>query len=166
MNLSTDGQTDGWTDEQIRWNQYTLYKIAVGYNTLVTDNYILEISRTITWGSWCLKSLVTRFVQTNKPQLVQTYKKERKQFCIPSPLWGKTPVTGGFPTQRASNAESDSMSWHHQIHIMWWQNCHDDDLKTKSSWCQLFHHWRELFVLAVMPKLASWGLSVFIDGSL
>ena len=33
---------------------------------------------------------------------------------IAVPLWGETTNTGGFPTQRASNVESVSMSWYHE----------------------------------------------------
>ena len=39
------------------------------------------------------------------------------KLCITDPLWGNPPVTGGFPSQRASNAESVSMWRHHgQFH--------------------------------------------------
>ena len=36
-----------------------------------------------------------------------------RKMCILDPLWGETLVIGGFPTQRASNAESIPIPWHH-----------------------------------------------------
>ena len=33
----------------------------------------------------------------------------------PGLSWGNTPVTGGFPSQRASNEESFSMAWRHHV---------------------------------------------------
>ena len=45
-------------------------------------------------------------------QLVQADIKESIKICI-SPLWGVQPVTIKFSSQRASYAESFSMSWRH-----------------------------------------------------
>ena len=35
---------------------------------------------------------------------------------ITGPLWGESTITGGFPSQRHSNAENISMSWSHHEH--------------------------------------------------
>ena len=39
--------------------------------------------------------------------------KNASRLCIIGHLWGNPPVTDGFPSQRASNVESVSMSPHH-----------------------------------------------------
>ena len=36
------------------------------------------------------------------------------------PLWGEPPVTGGFPSQRASNTENVSIWWRH--HVLNWRH--------------------------------------------
>ena len=43
------------------------------------------------------------------------------KLCIAGSLWGKPPVTGGFPSQRASDVERVSMSWcHHAFQTGEW----------------------------------------------
>ena len=42
---------------------------------------------------------------------VQADIKENINVRVIGPLWGESPVTGGFPSQRASNAESVSVAW-------------------------------------------------------
>ena len=43
------------------------------------------------------------------------------KLCITVPLWGNPLVSGGFPSQRTSNAEHIFMSWH--CHIDWLIRC-------------------------------------------
>ena len=42
--------------------------------------------------------------------------RRKHQSCALLALCGESPVTGGFPSQRASNADSASMSWRHHVH--------------------------------------------------
>ena len=94
----------------------------------------------VTWAWWCLKSLAIRlfvqnFVQNNNKgtrlsvqKLVQCNSKGTSKFHITG-LWeGNPTVTGGFPSQRISNAETVFMSWRHNetgcsiksdFHIPW-----------------------------------------------
>ena len=75
----------------------------------------------VTWTSWGLKSLTTRWFAQ---QIVQTNKE-----YITNPLWWESTAVFviGFhveatvrsPSQRASNAESVSISWrHYASHFM------------------------------------------------
>ena len=58
-------------------------------------------NRVITVTSQRLKSPTTpRLFQP----FFQTYMKETAKPGATGPLWGESPVTGGFPSQRASNA--------------------------------------------------------------
>ena len=43
--------------------------------------------------------------------------KKTSKLRITGPLWRKSPAIGAFASQRVSNAESGSLSWHH--HEMW-----------------------------------------------
>ena len=47
------------------------------------------------------------------------------------------PVTSGFPTQRGSNAESVSMSWHHHAAICVLEKGHYDDVKMDAMASQI-----------------------------
>ena len=52
---------------------------------------------------------------------VQTQIKENSKASRHWPLW---PVTGGFPSQRASNAENVFIWWsHHDDNVMKWKHC-------------------------------------------
>ena len=42
-------------------------------------------------------------------------RKKLSKVRITGSLWGNCPVTGGFPTQRASNAECVSILWHQHV---------------------------------------------------
>ena len=47
--------------------------------------------------------------------------KKISKLCVTG-LWeGNPPVTGGFPSQRASNAENISICWRHHVWtVLWW----------------------------------------------
>ena len=78
------------------------------------ENMIL-LQRHMTWALWFLKSLTTWLLVQ---KLVQSNYKVTPKFCITGSLWREfnSPVTGGFPTQRASNVKSDStLGCHHKI---------------------------------------------------
>ena len=84
-------------------------------------------------GSWCddMGCWNTCDISHNTLQNVVTW----KTFCITGPLWGES--IGGFPSQRASNAESISMSYCH--HTCTWcccaKSCHAY-LWSLKHWCQ------------------------------
>ena len=94
----------------------------------------------VIWKSSCLKSTETQlFYLTVCSYWHQTYPK----VPIIGTLWGKTPLAGGFHSQRASNAESGSMSWRHYgyrasvvataIGTKWWRH----HFETFSQWLAL-----------------------------
>ena len=53
------------------------------------------------------------------------------------PLWGKPPVTDGFPSQRANNKENVPFWWRHHVVQTHWINPHG-----KRDWCFLNEHTR------------------------
>ena len=86
------------------------------------------ITMTVLWARWCLKSLACRlfaqpFVQV---QITENIKTPRHR-----PLWWQS---GGFPSQRASNAENVSIWWRH--HDWWKTHSRHPHLTTNSS-----KHW-------------------------
>ena len=85
--------------------------ISVCMNRCQTDTGIY-----LTSLKWCYISshqqLYCLFHSLFKP----TTKKTSKLY-ITDPLWGNPPVTGRFPSQRATNVERISMSWHHHMKI-------------------------------------------------
>ena len=61
----------------------------------------------VTWASWLLNSpLIRMFVH----QLAQANHKETSNPRINGPLWKESPITGGFPPQKASDKENVSKS--------------------------------------------------------
>ena len=92
-----------------------LWKIST-FAESVTDKFCLcylyvsdsKPLKCITVASWCFKSSAFGlFVQ-----VAQASNKENMKALPPLALCeGNPPVTGGFPSQRASNAERGSMSW-------------------------------------------------------
>ena len=73
-----------------------------------------NITVTSNWALWHLKSPATQmFIQPFKLTSNKTSKATVLVLCEGNPL-----VTGGFRTQRASDAESVSMSWrHHEMFV-------------------------------------------------
>ena len=84
----------------------------------------------LSWNMFCTKSqlepvqsvlIITVMSVTSNltfvQQLVQTNIRGSPPYWS---LWGKLPMTGGFPSQRASNAEIISMLWRH--HVSSWED--------------------------------------------
>ena len=100
-----------------------LYHILLWFSILifihVLQDHLIDLEAIIHIGAIviirCLKSLATRqFVQ----QLAQINNiKTPPKSRISGPLWGIPSVTGGFPSQRASNTESVSISWRRHISL-------------------------------------------------
>ena len=75
------------------------------------ENYNTNVAWTSYGALWGLKSPVSRlfaqpFIQSHNNQEIM---KAPRHW----PLWGES--TGGFPSQRASNAENDSIWWRHHV---------------------------------------------------
>ena len=49
-------------------------------------------------------------------RLFRCISKKASKLCVTGLCEGNSPVTGGFPAQRAINAENVSISWHHNVH--------------------------------------------------
>ena len=83
--------------------------------------------------TWCLKWLETRsFVQSrSRKQRRQHHKSASLALCD-----GNPPVTGGFPSQRASNASSVSMSWH--LHIIGFHSW--NPIRSNIPSCMIVYH--------------------------
>ena len=62
---------------------------------------------------WCHTERDWAFIQT----FVQPRIKENIKVPGHWPLWGNSPVTGEFPTHRASNIEIVSIWWHHDMQL-------------------------------------------------
>ena len=45
--------------------------------------------------------------------------RKHQSSALQAPCEGNPPVTGGFPSQRASNAENVSIWWRHHVHHCW-----------------------------------------------
>ena len=54
------------------------------------------------WVSWCFRSPAT---QQCVQSLVEANNKQHNKALVTGPLWGESTMTGGLPSQRASNAE-------------------------------------------------------------
>ena len=74
----------------------------------------------VTCGSWLLH--FHEHCVLNHPQidcllnnLFRLATKKNQSSALLPPLWDNPSVTGGFPWQWASNAESVSLSWHHHV---------------------------------------------------
>ena len=76
---------------------------------------IIDITVT-SWARWRLKSPASRLF-TQPFVLAQI--KENIQTPRHWPLWEEPPVTGGFPSQRISNAQNISISWRHHDDYIW-----------------------------------------------
>ena len=96
--------------------------------------------------------------------------------CIASPLWGNPPIYSGFPSQRASNTESISMSSCHELKLRQRQISffrifsslfpivHHRDLSVygPSQWktplqCNIISHWLSPYPEGSLPPAASWS---------
>ena len=76
--------------------------------------YVFVLSNTLQWrhnGRDCVSNHQPHDCYTQA--FIQAH--IRENIIVPRhwPLWGIPPVTGGFPSQRASNAENVSISWRH-----------------------------------------------------
>ena len=92
-------------------------------------NFFLEwwFKLSVTSLSWWMCSLQWRHNERDgvsnhrRPDclLNRLHKHRLKNIKAPRhwPLWGEQPVTGGFPTQRASNAENVSIWWCHHVKL-------------------------------------------------
>ena len=70
------------------------------------------ITATPYWKRWRLKSRASRlFAQP----FVQAQIKERSKLRVTGLCEGNPPVTGGFPSQRASKAKNVSIGWRHHV---------------------------------------------------
>ena len=85
-------------------------------DTYVTgSSWVQVITVTSWWARWRLKSPASQLF--GQP-FVQTQIKENIKALRHWSLWfheGNQPVTGGFSSQRASNAENISMWWRHYV---------------------------------------------------
>ena len=63
--------------------------------------------------SWCPKSPANPLFFTS---LLWLTRNKISKFYITDPFWGES--TSGFPSQRVSNVENISMSWHHHDKIV------------------------------------------------
>ena len=61
------------------------------------------------WARWRLKSPASRIIGST---VLEQIKENIKTPCH-WPLWGNPPLTGGIPSQRASNAENVPIWWRH-----------------------------------------------------
>ena len=66
----------------------------------------------VTWTLWRLQTTVT-------PAFVQAHIKENLKRRVTGLCEGNPPMTGGFLTQTASNAESVSISRHHFLQLIY-----------------------------------------------
>ena len=79
-----------------------------------------SITMTSKWARWRLKSQASRlFTQP----FIQRRSKKTSKHRVTGLCGGNSPVTGEFPTQRASNAENVSIWWRHHgedcVHNSW-----------------------------------------------
>ena len=85
--------------------------------------------------------------------------KTRTKLCVTGLCEGNPPVTGGFPSQRASNAENDSIWWRHQCQSVpteWYQGLYSQSGKTsypQISWSL------EATRLNVIIAVSLWNLT-------
>ena len=106
-------------------------------------------------NNWHLNCLLNR--------LFRHRSKKTSKLCITGLCKGNSPVTGEFPTQRASNAENISIWWHHHMLTSldgfwmktcgWWQwllGCCRAML-SNSAW--------DSFINLKNRPLTHWGLS-------
>ena len=68
-------------------------------------------------------------------RLFRRRSKKASKLCVTGLCVGNSPVTGEFPTQRASNAENVSIWWRHHEHIDQWPTLIN----------VVMHHWVMLF---------------------
>ena len=92
------------------------HKTRNSCNTMLCLNLISSISKCIILmyvilKRWCISNYQKAY------NMFMSYfwitAKKISKFRITSLLWGVTPVTGAFPSQMSSNAESISISWYH-----------------------------------------------------
>ena len=76
-----------------------------------------RISADVKWPSWHLELLLNQVFVWH---LTQTDKKNQKSVLL-SLCEGNPKVTGGFPTQRDSNADNAFIWWRHNEIMAWWQ---------------------------------------------
>ena len=68
------------------------------------------------------------------------FKLTAKKQLITGPLRGNPPVTDGFPTQRACNAESVCLSWHYHIDGLV-EDCSNSTVNARSYCSVTLSHW-------------------------
>ena len=78
------------------------------------DIHHCDITMCVLASQITCNSIVCSIVCSSIPQ------RKHQSFASLAFLEGKRPVTGGFPSQRVSNAENVSMSWLHHA----WKECH------------------------------------------
>ena len=79
---------------------------------IVTRVSMLILAVTSQWARWCLEWMACRvFAQP----FVPAQSKKTAKLRVTGLCEGNLPVTGGFPSQRASNVENISISWRHHV---------------------------------------------------
>ena len=90
------------TSEGIHW---TVCTNVLQFSKEVTCNNVTMMSL---WARWRLTSPASRvFTQPSVQAQIKEITKAPRHW----PLWGNSPVTGEFPSKRASNAEKVSIWW-------------------------------------------------------
>ena len=122
-NKQVTGVSSFWN---IRKNNET-EKIGLVTPTHVSDHYKLQESTNWVLLMPCIHASLPRILMsvmtsqttgnvTACSTVCSVQHRRKHQSCALLALCGESPVTGGFPSQRASNADSASMSWRHHVH--------------------------------------------------
>ena len=109
--LQTGASADVWEFNSWR-NQYYLHDHNPRKPLLNWDNSWVSVGdRQLGGGRRMLPQMLSKSLPTQLfvQWLIQANLKESIKLCTTGPFWGEPPVTGGFPSQRASDAESVSM---------------------------------------------------------
>ena len=97
---------------QIQWTTFLFGKCFI---------YIRERSRRrihyidATWAPWRHNVSNHRQFHCLLNSLLKLRTKKISKIRITGPLWGEQTLTGGFPSQRASDSKSITMSWRHHV---------------------------------------------------
>ena len=98
-------------------------------------SWSIHITITSWWARWHPKSAASWFF--TQP-FIRTQIKENIKVPRRWPLWGNSPVTSVWPTQKVSDAEKNSSWWRHHDPFMnvaqWFQTKNDDQL-TSTKQC-------------------------------
>ena len=124
------------------WLSMLSAKLAPSHYLNVGDRLLLSCYDIIAWSyainyctlQWCHVSVMMSQI-TGQLSVWLTSKKHQSPYYWPF-VKGKPPVTGGFPSQRASYAKIISISWCHDIDrlVQERRNSSADALELRLSW--------------------------------